>query len=133
MTHAPARELTRRSRIRFAFAMLCAGSLLATGSSSCGDDDGESAQDRYCQAGAELESSVAALVELDLIAEGTNGLESAIQAVDDDLTVLDETANEASADDVDALEQAFTDLESALAGLEGGITAQNVSDLAFAV
>ncbi|MGI9576662.1 MAG: hypothetical protein ACR2OH_00500 [Microthrixaceae bacterium] len=124
--------MSHAKRVR-AIAGLLAGVLLASVVSGCGDDDGESAQERYCAAGEDLEASVTSLVELDLIAEGTNGLEAAIESVIDDVAVLDETASEAAADDVDSLEQSLADLESALEGLEGGITADNVSALAFAV
>ena len=54
---------------------------LLVGLAACSDDDGQSAQERYCEAGEALESSVTALVELDLVAEGTNGVESAVEEV----------------------------------------------------
>ncbi len=51
-------------RIRRLAAAACLG-VLALG--ACGSDE-ESAQDRYCQAGDDLKSSLASLVDLDLIA-----------------------------------------------------------------
>ncbi len=98
---------------------------------ACGDD--ESAQERYCEAGEQLESSVTALANLDLIAEGTNGLEAAVGEVEDDINTLRETASEAAADDVETLGQSFSGLESAIAGLSGEISQENVTALTTAV
>lgn len=100
----------------------------------CGsDDDGESAQEKYCQAGASLEESVTALGGVDLLAEGTDGLESALDAVGDDLSTMRDTASDAASDEVDALEQSVDDLESAISDLGGEITSENVSGLTTAV
>lgn len=78
-------------------------------------------------------SSITALADLDLIAEGTNGLESAIEAVRSDVNTLVDTATDAAADESDALEQAIGELESAIEGLAGSITADNVSSLVTAI
>ena len=99
----------------------------------CGSDDDESAQDKYCEAGQSLESSVAALGNLDLVAEGTDGLESALSAVEDDVNELRDTASDAAADDVSALEESLDNLESAISGLGGEVTSENVSTLSTAV
>lgn len=116
-------------RMALAAALLATLALLA----ACGSDDEESAQDQYCAAGDDLESSVTALTQLDLIAEGTNGLEAALGAVEDDLSTLAETASETASGEVSALEESAQDLESALEGLAGDITGDNVSALATAV
>lgn len=99
----------------------------------CGSDDDESAQDRYCQAGEALESSVSSLGDLDLVAEGTNGLNTAIDAIEDDVSELQDTASDAASDDIDALEQSVEDLKSALSDLSGEISSDNVSTLGTAV
>ena len=100
----------------------------------CGDSDGDtSSQEKYCEAGQSLESSVSGLTDLDLVAEGTNGLESALGAVQDDLAQLLDAATDAAADEVAALEQSVDDLDSALADLGGEISTDNVSTLSAAV
>jgi len=99
----------------------------------CGSDDDESAQDKYCEAGQSLESSVAALGNLDLVAEGTDGLESALGAAEDDVNELRDTASDAAADDVSALQESLDNLESAISDLGGEVTSENVSALSTAV
>lgn len=127
MRQVPARDVARR--LSGVLAIGLAAGLVLVG---CGDDD-ESAQDRYCAAGEQLEASITDLASLDLIAEGTNGLESAVDAVDEDLSALADAASEAAADEIDALEQSLSALDSALSGLAGEISAENVEALTAAV
>ena len=47
---------------------------------ACGDDD-ESSQDRYCEAGEQLRTDMAALLDVDIIATGTDGLQAAVSDV----------------------------------------------------
>lgn len=98
----------------------------------CGSDDDASDQEQYCEAGESLESSVSALGDLDLVAEGTNGLEAALEAIEADVNELMNTASEAASDEISALEQSLDDLESALADLGGEITSDNASTVAAA-
>jgi len=98
----------------------------------CGDDE-PSAQEQYCEAGESLESSVAALANLDLIAGGTDSLTAATDSVKDDLSELSDTASDAAADDVDALKQSVDDLSSAISDLGGEISTENASAVAAAV
>lgn len=98
---------------------------------ACGDD--ESAQDRYCAAGEELGSSLGALTDLDLIAEGTSGLESAVQQVQDDVSELRDAATDATSDDVDALNDAIGTLESASSDLGGDLTSENAAAVSTAI
>jgi hypothetical protein len=118
----------RRGRWVFA-AALAAGLSLA----ACSSDDDQSAQEKYCEAGQSLESSAAALLNLDLIAQGTSGLEDAVDAVEEDLDALQDSATEAAADEVDALEQSVKDLDSALSDVGGDISTENVAALETAV
>lgn len=100
----------------------------------CGDDGDEgSAQDRYCDAGQSLEDSIRSLSDLDLVAEGTDGLESAIGAVRDDLTTLRDTATDATADDVESLSESVDELRNTLSDLGDEISAGNVSALRDAI
>jgi hypothetical protein len=118
----------RRGRWIFG-AALAAGLSLA----ACGSDDAQSAQEKYCEAGQSLESSTAALFDLDLIAQGTSGLEDAIDAVEKDVNALVDSASEAAADEADALAQSVKDLDRALSDVSGDISADNVAALQTAV
>lgn len=113
---------------RFLLAGLLGGVLLLT---ACGDD--ESAQDRYCNAGEDLQDSVAALTDVDLIAEGTDGLDSALDAITDDLDTLKDAATDTAADDVDAVEAAVSDFGDALSSLGGELSSENVDGVVTAV
>ena len=99
----------------------------------CGSDDEKSAQERYCEAGTSLEVSVDALADIDLLAEGTDGLESAVEAIERDVTELRDAATDAADDDVKALQQSIDGLGDALSGLGGAITTENVAAVGAAV
>lgn len=113
--------------------LLAAAGLAVVLVAGCGDDDEKSAQETYCEAGESLEASVTALASLDLVAEGTDGLESALDTVEDDVDDLGDSANDAAADEVDALQQSVDDLESALSDLGGEITGENATAVGAAV
>lgn len=98
----------------------------------CGDDD-QSAQEKYCAAGESLESSLGALTDLDLIAEGTDGLNAAVGEVRSDLGELSDSASEASADKVGALEQSVDELEGAISTLDGELTSDNAAAVGAAI
>jgi chromosome segregation ATPase len=120
----------RGSRAARALAGAGLGVALLTG---CGSSDEETAQDRYCEAGESLQTSITALTELNLIAEGTNALKAALADIEDDLDDLKDAANEAAEVEVDALEDAVDDFEDALSSLGDEITTDNVSGVATAV
>jgi hypothetical protein len=98
---------------------------------ACGDD--ESAQDDYCAAGEALQSSLASLAELDLVAAGTDGLEAAVGEVRDDLADLRSSASDAVADDVEVLDASIADLDTALSNLGGDITSENATAVGTAI
>jgi hypothetical protein len=112
--------------------MLMAGLAIAA-IAGCGDDDEKSAQEKYCEAGASLEASVEALLDLDLVAEGTDGLESALGEVESNVNDLRDAATDAAADDVTALEQSVDGLEGAVSDLGGEISSENVTGVQSAV
>jgi len=120
--------VSRRSRLAATSLSLtlCAAALAA-----CGSD--ESAQDRYCEAGESLNASVAALFDLDVIAEGTNGLRSAIEDVNNDLTELRDSASDAASDEVDALNDAVGELNDALNAAGDSLTADNATGVVDAI
>lgn len=115
--------------IRRLTVVACLGAL-ALG--ACGSDE-KSAQDQYCQAGADLRSSLASLVDLDLIASGTDGLNEAIEQVGDDVDALRDSASEAAADDVDALEASVAELEDSISTLGGELSGDNLSAVREAI
>ena len=98
----------------------------------CGSDD-ETAQDEYCAAGDSLESSLGGLTDLDVVAEGTDGLNAAVEKVSGDLGDLREAASGAAADDVSALQQAVDELKSAVSGLGGDLTTANAGAVGTAI
>jgi uncharacterized phage infection (PIP) family protein YhgE len=102
-----------------------------TALAACGDD--QSAQDRYCEAGEALRTDILALQDLDLIGEGVDGLESALNTIDDDLEALRDAARESAADEVEALESAVADVESAVTQLGEQLSTDNVSTLVDAI
>ena len=97
--------------------------LIALG--ACGDD--ESAQDRYCDAGASLRSSIAALGDVDLVAGGTDALDEALGQIGDDVDELTDAAGGATEGDVAALDSAVERLGGALSELGGDLTSETAS------
>ena len=82
-----------------------------------------------------LRSSVADLTDVDLVAEGTNGVEPAVEAVKEDLAALRSSAESELEPEVQAVEDAVDELETAVADLGSGGAAEAataVSDLAEA-
>lgn len=121
--------LTRRRGVRVGAVAMLAGVLVVAG---CGSD-GESAQDQYCAAGESLETSLDELADLDLVAEGTDGLTAAVDQVRSDLADLRDSASDAAADEVGALEQAVDDLNDAISALGGELTSDNASSVGAAI
>jgi hypothetical protein len=106
---------------------------VALGMAACSDDDDQSAQEKYCEAGASLESSVNALLNVDVVAEGANGVEAAADTVKNDADELSDSASDAAADDVDALEDALSSLGDALSDAGDDLTSDNASAVVAAV
>jgi hypothetical protein len=61
-----------------------------------------------------LRASFAALTNVDLVAEGTNGVKTAISAVKDDLTALKASAGSELQPEVQAVQDGIDDLETAV-------------------
>jgi outer membrane murein-binding lipoprotein Lpp len=120
---------TRGRGIRRLAAAGCLG-VLALG--ACGSDD-ESAQDQYCEAGADLKSSLASLADLDLIGSGTDGLNDAIEQVSDDVDALRDSASGATADDVEALEASVDALEETISTLGDDVSGANLTAVRDAI
>ncbi len=98
------------------------GSSAAPSSDVCADRD-------------ELASSVEALQDVDVVAEGTNGVEAAIADVQDDLDALKASAGAELQPQVQAVQDAVDELETAVQSLDtagAGETLTAVSNLAGA-
>ena len=124
---------TRRFRggLRSAALVTVLGAAVLT---ACGsDDNAEDAQDAYCDAGDAVRSSLASLTDLNLVAEGTDGLNSAVDEVRDDLNELRDTATDAAADEVSALDDSVEALKEAISGLSGGVSTDDAAALGTAI
>ena len=120
----------RRRGLRAAAVAMLTGVLVVAG---CGSDDDESAQDQYCAAGESLETSLDELADLDLVAEGTDGVTAAVDEVQSDLDDLRDSASDAAADEVGALEQAVDGLNDAISTLGGDLTSDNATAVSTAI
>jgi hypothetical protein len=130
----PTRPTPRPARpIRHRVAVAAALTAALGGLAACSDDDEPSAQEQYCDAGESLQSSVNALVDLDVVAEGTNGVEAAVGQVADDVDELRSSASDAAAEEVDALETAVDDLGDSLSDLSGELTQENATAVVDAI
>ena len=105
---------------------------------SCSSDDDPSAAtttapaDDACADAEDLRSSVQGLRDVDVSAEGTNGLEDAVSAVQSDLTALGESASAELQPEVDAVRGSLQELETAVTNF-GSEGASQVLDAVAAV
>lgn len=79
-----------------------------------------------------LRSSLAALTNVDLVAEGTNGAKTAINAVKDDLTALRTSAGSELQPEVQAVQNGIDDLDTAVDAGSAAQAATAVTKLAGA-
>ena len=98
---------------------------------SCGGDDTEASPEQaFCDAAATLRTDVQALVELDVIAEGTNALKDRVSTIQTDLDELIAAGSDLAKDDVAALETSVDELQTSIDALgEQGITVANASNV----
>lgn len=99
----------------------------------CGDDDDETPEEAFCNAGDSLETDVQALANMDLVAEGTDALEEQFSAIESDLTALKDAGSEVASEQIGALETAVDNLETAINGLGEEITTENASAAVTAI
>lgn len=124
-----------RTITRLAAAVLALGLLVA----ACGDDDDTStattsAARAFCDDREELRTDLKGLTDFDVLKSGTDALREQFDKVRDDVSALRESAKEAAPEEVAALDQAVTDLETALEALGNGeITAANARDAIAAI
>jgi hypothetical protein len=125
--------ITTRTAAALAVVALGMGALAACSSDSDSSTPTTSAQQAYCAAGEQLRTDVNALGDLDLVAEGTDGLRSALDAIENDIARLEDTATASAGDQIAALKSSVNDVSDALSSLSGGISRENVSSLQSAL
>ena len=77
-----------------------------------------------------MSTSVDALTNLDVVAEGTNGVTAAVSDVKDDLAALGSSARAELEPQVQAVQDAVDDVETAVANLDSGGAAAAVTAVA---
>ena len=77
-----------------------------------------------------LSTSIDALTNLDVVAEGTNGVTAAVSDVNDDLAALRSSAGSELQADVQAVQDAVDEVETAVATLDSGGAAAAVTAVA---
>ena len=80
-----------------------------------------------------MRSSLEALTNVDLVAEGTSGLETAVQEVSDDLDTLQDTATDATEGDVEALNEAVDGLKASLSDVGDDVSEESTSQVTAAI
>jgi len=111
----------------FALSVITVGGLAA-----CSSDE-QSAQEQYCEAGAALESNVDALLSVDVLSEGTDGVESALKAVEDSFDDLRDSGSDAASEATDAFDDALDELENALSDVGDDLTTENAAAVLGAI
>jgi hypothetical protein len=116
---------------RYPLAMLCLVIALALVVAACDDDNDDdattSAEEAFCADAESLEASIDNLVNLDVVAEGTNGVETALDAVKEDFDSLKESGQEVASDELDALDTALNDLDESLQAAGDDLSAENAT------
>lgn len=99
--------------------------LALLGGSACSSDDDDStetttSEQALCDSLAQLDTAITDLQELDLVGEGTNGLEQRVDAVRSALGAVADEAGSTYEPAVQDLEEAFDALGTAVQGLGSG-------------
>ena len=102
---------------------------------ACGDDcdDGASSEEAFCQSGEQLETDISSLLDMDIVAEGTDAVSDAYSTIRDDTDALVAAGQDFAADDINAVEQAVDELGSAVDDLSGDLTSDNASAVLTAI
>jgi hypothetical protein len=132
-------SMQRRSKSSGIGRLVIACVVLSAVAASCGGDDDESSSAAttttasVCADREALQTSVSSLQDVDLVAEGTNGVNAAIDDLQEDLSSLQNSAGaelqpevQAVQDDIDELKTAVEDFDSGGAAAAAAAT----SDLA---
>jgi chromosome segregation ATPase len=127
--------MTTRRFTRVRSSALIAGVALSVAAlAGCGsDDDGMTAEEKFCAAGESLESDVSSLANLDIIAGGTDALNESVDAIEADLNALQESGSEVASEEIDALQSSFDELDDAVDALSDDIPGDNLTALSTAI
>jgi hypothetical protein len=105
---------------------------------ACGDDDDDqtasstttSSGDALCSAVGDLEDDIGALVDLDVVADGTDAVKSSLSAIRADFAEIRDQAPDTAPDEADAFDSALTSLEEAVEAVgDGTLTADSARDV----
>ena len=104
---------------------------------ACGDDssssDDTTPEEAFCSAGDQFETDVAALGDVDVVADGTDAVQSAFDTIRDDTDALVAAGQDVAADDINAVEASVDQLGAALSDLSGELTSENASEVVDAI
>ncbi len=118
-----ARPTRRPSRLLAAGVVAC----FSLGVAACGSDsesDEASAEELFCEAGDSLRTDITALADLDIISEGTSGLQERFSTIEADIDQLRESGSEVASEEISTLETAVSDFGTTLEDLGNDISAQ---------
>lgn len=128
-----ARHLVRHAALA-GFAAASVLGLAACGDDGDGGDEGAAEEPGICEARADLDTSFAALGDIDIVNDGTDALREAVDAIAADVEALREAAGDEAADEVDAVEESYDAVVAAVGDLgEGGSIATGASAVGTAL
>ena len=117
-TSRPIRTI-RSSRALAAAIAAC----LSLGVAACGSDE-PTAEEDFCAAGDSLQTNINALADLDVVSEGTNGLQERFSTIEADLDQLRESGSDVASEEISALESAVDDFGAAVDALGDDISVE---------
>lgn len=112
-------RITRSSRALAAAVAAC----LSLGVAACGSDE-PTAEEDFCAAGDSLQTNINALADLDLVSEGTNGLQERFSTIKADLDQLSESGSDVASEEIAALKTAVDDFGAAVDALGDNISVE---------
>jgi hypothetical protein len=117
----PARTIARRVILPLVATLVlgptgCSGDDDSSGGNTNAAEEEAAAQAQTCDDWAQVESEVTALVDVDVVADGTDALRTAVDGVAGAVQQLGDSAGEQVGDEVDALGRAVDDLRDELRG-----------------
>jgi hypothetical protein len=92
-----------------------------------------SPEESYCGAGEDLRADVAALGDINIIAQGTDALDEALTEIRSDLDALKESGSTVAAEEIATLETAVADLGTSFETLGSSISVSAARDVGAAV
>jgi hypothetical protein len=124
----------KNSRYRRAVGVVVLAGLSLGFASGCGSDESaESAEDVFCDAGDSLRTNIETIVDIDVLAGGTDAISERFTAIESDLQQLQDSGSDVAADAISALDVAVDDLGSAVEALGEDISVANAQQIATSV